>query len=408
MPFPDDLFPCTYRGALFYLSDANTSGGRKTSKKEIINSDRQVVEDLGLAKRAFTLSGTIAARRAADGTEILSYEEVKRALLDALELGGVGILVHPFFGRIENVQVTTWTLNERMTSLGASSISINFEISDTDGVPRSTPAVLGEVETNASAASASLEEAVADDLKATPKFQGNFEDAIDKVEAVADAIEAAVDFTETVAGALNQFASDVAELGSDAASLVAAPQSLAESVRNVVSSINGVLATPTAVFNSMKRLFDFGDLDIRFTADDATAGGRERQRNRDLLNSQVQGQALAQAYVAAAQLDLPDVSAIDDTQAILEAQFQKMVAAAAWDSDGQEAITKTRIALTAFFDAQRATKPRRTTVRIPAPTPARVLAYRYYEDSTRGDQIAELNDLDDSAFVDGDVEILTS
>lgn len=407
MAFPEDLFPCTYRGAVFFLNRARTTGGRKTSTKEIVNSDRQLVEDLGKQQRGFTLSGTVAARTAADGTVIAPYREVKGRLLTALEAGGVGVLVHPFFGRIENVQVTSYDLDESMTSLGAAPISITFAISDTDGQPVAAPPVLGTVQTAANASSQALADAVAGDLTLTQKFAGNYQDAIDKVDAVAVAINQATDPLAQVADQVDVFSKGLADIVENAASLVSNPQELSEAIQSAIQSVGALLATPEAIFDSMVRLFDFGDDDTRAPVG-GTAGAAERQQNRDLLNDQTQGTALATAYSQAAQLDLPTVEDVDATQDVLEAQFQKMVAAGTLDPKAASDLTSTRVATTAFFNAQRATKPRQTTVLLQAAVPARVLSFRYYGVTDFGDQIAELNGVDDAAFVEGRVEILTS
>ncbi len=407
MAFPEDLFPCTFRGAIFFLNRASTGGGRKTSTKEIVNSDRQLVEDLGLQQRRFTLNGTVAARTASDGAVLATYQDVKDALLAALEAPGPGVLVHPFFGRISNLQVTTYTLNESMGRLGDSPISITFEVSDTDGLPVAQPPVQGTVDQAADATLNAFEQAVADFFRVTQKFVGNYQDAIDKIDDAAEEIEDATAGFAQAADQIDEFSKGLRDIVTSAAKLVSNPTDLGESIRQAMRSIEDLLVAPPEIFGALVLLFDFGDNDVRAPIG-VTAGATERQVNRDLLNNQMQGSALALAYSNAAQLDLPTVENIDATQDVLEDQYQKMVAAGTLDPDSLANLTQTRIDLSEFFNAQRATKPRQTTVRVPAAVPARVLSFAYYNTSERGDQIAELNGLDDAAFVEGDVTILTS
>lgn len=407
MAFPEDLFPCSFRGAVFFLRRSSTTGGRKTSTKEIVNSDRQLVEDLGLQQRTFVLAGTVAARTAPDGSVLATYKDVKEALLAALDAPGPGALVHPFFGRIPNLQVTTYTLNETPSALGDAPISITFSVSDTDGVPVAQPAVLGTVQASANETSNALADAVAQVFAITNRFVGNYQDGIDKVDAVAVAINAATDPLAQVADQVDDFSKGLTDIVENAASLVSNPRELSDSIESAIQSVGALLATPQAIFDAMVRLFDFGDDDTRAPVG-GTAGATQRQQNRDLLNNQTQGTALATAYSNAAQLDLATVEDIDATQDVLEDQYQKMVAAGTLDPDSQAKLTETRVNLSEFFNAQRATKPRRTEVRVPSAVPARVLSFAYYGTSERGDQIAELNGLDDAAFVEGDVTILTS
>ena len=406
MPFPEDLQLASDRGSFFFVSSPTTTGGRKDSVKEIVNSDRQLVEDLGLRKRTFSISGFIAERTFNDGAVLFSYDEVKQDLLDVLEGGRAGTLIHPFFGRINRVVCRTFTLNETMTSLGIAPITMTFTVSDTTGLPIAEEAVLGTVATESEAASDALEESIASKFSvAIAAVADVFTAAVDKVNAAMDAVKAAVAPLVQLADEINGFAADIATVQAEAASLVATPAALAESIRGAVTSMNALFATPQGIFDSMKRLFDFGDLDLNFTPN--TASGRSRQSNQDILNNAMQGLSLANAYTAAAQLDLPTVEDIDATQQILEDQFQKMVDNGTLDSDAQEGLTKTRIALSEFFDAQRATKPRLITINV-NPIPARVLAYQYYGSSDQGDTIAELNGFADAAHVSGDVRILTS
>ena len=399
----EQLQEASYRGAFFFLTAASTSGGRKDALKEMVNSDRQVVEDLGLRQRTFSISGIVAARTANDGAELISYIDARDTLLEALEAGGRGQLIHPFLGVFDDVVCRTFYSNESMQSVGISPITITFAFSNTIGAPEPLDAVLGTVASEAEAAADALAASVEIDFSAT--FAGNVLDAIDKVKAFSAFAGKVSSAITQVASKIDQFASDLSNLAADAAGLVAAPAALAESIRNTVQSMNGLFATPGAVFDAMKGLFDFGDLDVNFST--KTAGSKQKQSNRDLLNNQIQGAALADAYVAAAQLDLDTVEDIDAVQAILEDQFQKMVDAGTLDSASQEGLTKTRIALTSFFNAQRADKPRLIEVETHT-VPARVLAYQYYGSSDQGDRIAQLNGLNDSSFLEGTIEILSS
>lgn len=399
----EELQQASFRGAVFFLTESSITSGRKDAKKELVNSDRQVIEDLGLRQPEFSLTGIVAE----SVTLGLSYKEMRDTLLDALQSGaGPGQLVHPFYGTIDNVVCRSFTINESVRNVGTASLTMNFEISNALGVPEEQATVLGTIATKASGTSQSLETEVGSKWNVSPSFAGNFADATQKVQDFVDSITAVTDkFPLAAAAELNSFATQLSDMSADATSLVTTPQTLATSVRNVIESLNGLLQTTPAVFNALVDLFDFGDLDIRFT--ETTAGRDERQKNRDAINSQVQGQALAQAYVFAAQLDLPTVDDIDQTQALLEAQFQKIATAGAIDRDSFDRLSETRIALSNFFNAQRATKPRRVQVEV-HPIPARVLAFSYYGSSDLGDTIAELNGFRDAAFVEGTIEILSS
>ncbi len=405
----DELFEASYKGAVFFMTRSQIAGGRKTVVKQIVNSDSQTIEDLGLLQPGFTLTGIVAARPPKrddpSGTPGQTYKQMRDVLLDALQSKGKGILVHPFHGPIENVVAMSFTLNESTSNVGTATLTLNFQISNTLGVPEELGAVLGTVATAASAATTLLESEVSAEYTVTAFFQGNFPDAVAKAGQVGDTVDELgkkfVDATDT----LDQFSKAVSDYAADLAALVEAPRDLSESVSNLVLSLNGLFQTRQSTYDAMKGLFDFGDLDIRFSTD--TAGSQERQKNRDLLNSQVQGQALVQAYVSAGALDLPTVEDIEEVSTELEDQFQKMVEADAIDRDSLDAIIETRIALTSFFTTQIAISPRRISIKTHT-IPARVLAYALYGSSDQGTTIAELNNVRDDAFVEGEIDILSS
>ena len=92
----DELHEASYRNAVFFITSTDTAGGRKDAKKEFIDYDLQVIEDLGLKQRIFNMNGTIAARRDNAGEIIISYLNVRKELLEAVEKDGTGCLIHPW------------------------------------------------------------------------------------------------------------------------------------------------------------------------------------------------------------------------------------------------------------------------------------------------------------------------
>ena len=175
-----ELHPASYRGAYFFIASTSTSGGRKISRKLPVDSDKQLLEDMGLRNRAFNVTGTIAPRRDNNGSIITTYQKVRDDLLAALELGGTGILIHPFYGRLENIVAITWSVTEDMRSLGDTPITITFEISNTDGLPSPTTNVISKVQTNTISVTTAAQTSIGGFASI---FATNFEYALEKLEA---------------------------------------------------------------------------------------------------------------------------------------------------------------------------------------------------------------------------------
>lgn len=403
---PEDLQVASYKGAEWLVTRAGLAGGRKDSKKVFVGSDLQVIEDLGLKRRVFTLSGTVAARRDNEGNEILSYQEARDTLLEALESGGTGVLIHPFLGRRNNIVCRTFSLTESTTSLGDSPIEITFEISDTTGLPIQQASVLGSVTSANDALVAAIEADTADRFSVAKIFIGNFEDALDKTEAISDSVG---DATSTSAIAdvdkLDKFALLLSDFVDDAPSLVDNPAAMSTRLNGIFTSMSLLYDIPLNTFDVFERLFDFGldDVVILLT----TAGRIERQKNRNVLNDNVQASALGYAYESGVQIEFQSVDDIDATSKILEDQYQSMIASGTLDTSVVEPLTELRIAAKDFFDQARVTASQVITVRTNFTT-TRLLAYQYYGESNLGDTIAELNGLDDGVGVEGNLQILTS
>ena len=403
---PEDLQPASYKGVEWLVTSTVTSGGRKVARKRFVNSDLQVVEDLGLLQREFIVSGVIAARRDNTGAEIQSYQEVRDALLEALEAGGTGVLVHPFFGRVENIVVAApYSLAENTSRLGDASIEITFAVSNTDGLPAAQPSVLAEVVTASDAVLVQAEAGIADVFEVTPSFTGNFTAAIAKgqgfvnlmrsVSSVATIIEDEID---PYNDKLDQFEASLAALTSD-------PEQLSEDVREIADSTNRLYSTKLDTFNTFVRMFDFGDDDPVIIS--TTAGLAERSRNEDIFNTSVQSMALSYAYLNGVQLDFATTDDIDEIAQVLDDQYQKMVDVGTLTAGEDEELTKLRLTSSNFFNAQRTTKPQIIEVRT-NPTSTRLLSYQYYGDSNLGADIARLNEIDDSAFISGQVKVLSA
>lgn len=401
------LHVASFRGAFFYVSSTTTSGGRKTAKKSFVNSDRQIFEDLGLRPKRYEISGVIAARLSTPkSAEILSYETVRDTLDAALNLGGRGVLVHPFYGRIENVVATDWNLGQSMSELGQGPISITFEVSDVIPIlPAPTESSVSLIVQKNEELLAAAKANLGDEFVVTPRATGNFTDAVDKVDGFIDKINAATDPVAQVADKINDFSNEISQFSADVTTLIAAPTDLAASVTGLFDTINGLYATVGATFQAFVNLFDFGDDDVPILQ--TTAGRVERQKNRDLLNLNVRAMALGFAYENAVQVDFETVSEIDDASQILETEFQRLFVDDALDVEVLDSLTDLRTASLEQLDAKKLTT-RDTIEVVTNSTSTRLLAFRHYGSSELGDAIGRLNSFSESVPIVGTVRIFTS
>jgi len=414
----DFLQAAEYDGAFFYAERATTRGGRKTVIHGFVNSDRQLVEDLGLNPDAFTLSGTVAAIPSGVGRGgAKTYPQAKAALLAKLRAGGPSVLIHPFTGRLENIVALDWTLDEDFKRVGKAGISIRFALSDTDGVPKETSSVINNVEAAFEAVEAAARlnvvenffkgvERLADGgLKQVGRFTQTFEDGVAKVNNFVEKVVAATDPLTKLSDQIDGFAAQLNEILIDVFSLVDNPAALSDEIFAVMNSANALYATPEATFAAMAGLFDFGDDDVPTVA--PTAAAIQRQTNRDVINAAVLSSSLSLAYFNASLIDFETTDAVDEAAEVLEAQFQKVVAGRSLDLATENALSDMRNTTIRFFDDVKTTKPDIVDF-LTHQTAARVLSYAHYGTTDFGDIIVGLNSLRDPANVPaGIVKILS-
>ena len=401
----DELHEASYRGAVFFIRSANIAGGRKDAKKEFIDSDLQVIEDLGLKQRVFTLNGTIAARRDNAGKIIISYLDARNELLAALEKGKTGTLIHPWYGEIKNLACRTYSLDEDVTRLGDGGISITFEVSNTDGIPVANKKVIGRVSKFHESVLSTAKSSLAASWKVTKTSTGNFKAAKKKLDSFVTAINDATSPIKKLSNKVNEYTALLSNFSGDIVSLISAPVDLSDSVHGAISSIFSLYATSNGTLTAFKNLFDFGDNDINLPQ--ITAIAIERKKNNDALNSIVQSEALSFAYLSASQIDYETVAGINEVGSDLDIQYKKLALNPTIDADTLDALTDLRVVTQEFFEQKKLSSSGIITVQT-NPTSTRLLAYNYYGESVKGEAIAELNELYDLSYHQGDIRIFTA
>lgn len=459
----------SFKGVPIRIDSGLVSGGRKTSKKEFPNRDTQTIEDLGLRPRSYNLQIVIAPiTTTSNGITKTKqgYFEYRDQIISAIEDKSVGELIHPLYGRIENVKATTFSLNEDFSDFGRSRLNVTFEISNGTGIPKKTITSISNLTESNKKVITSVTNDITDNFAVSNKFANNFQDAKDKINEIIDDAVKATSFIGAAANEINEFNSFIGELSASVNSLITNPLSLANSISNLFSNINGLFGTfqstatsltglfgtdqstatsftgststvqstvqvtvqgtaisftasPSAFENTAKAfsgLFDFAstgqDEIFGFGSTDedeiltTTAGLIQRKENRAVLNAAINTLALSYSYVNVSQIIFENVREIEEAADALEIQFQKVVVSGA-SNDVISAITDMRVIVQQFFDEQKVTIKQIINVNVYT-TPARVLSYQYYAESTSAEQIIQLNGITDVSFVDGDVEIVTA
>lgn len=398
----------SFKGIPIRIDSGSVTGGRKNVKKEFPNRDTQTIEDLGLRPRTYNLQIVVAPRTTVAGGITKTrqdYFDYRDSLISALENKGPGDLIHPLYGRIENVVATTFTINEDFSDFGRTRLFVTFKVSDDTGVPRQTLTAVSQLNKSNTDINTAVDADITDNYSVDTKFKNNFGDAADKINEIIGSAVDATSFLGAAADEINEFNALIGQMSADVNSLVIAPNSLASSINNLFSNIDGLFGTTENTAKAFQGLFGFGGSD-EDDVNPTTAGRIQRKQNRAVLNGAVNASTLGFAYVNSAQIQFENVREIEEAADDLEVQFQVVMTSGS-SNEVIAAVTDMRVIVQQFFDEQKTTAKQITEIHTNT-IPARVLSYQYYGESESANDIIGLNEITDVSFVQGDVEILTS
>lgn len=120
MALSDKYQQASFRGVIFYLRSEDEEGGKKTVSHEYPNTDFRYTEELGRLPSKFSMNAFVHGNDAIDQAE---------SLIRALDTPGIGVLIHPIYGRLQ-VKSTTWSRSTSETEMGEIKFSLNFEQSE--------------------------------------------------------------------------------------------------------------------------------------------------------------------------------------------------------------------------------------------------------------------------------------
>ena len=307
------LSVATFKGVRFACNDTATTVGRALIKHEFANSDKNNVEDQGLIPRSYQLTAIIFGD---------NYESERDQLLSAIESSGGGVLIHPFYGRIENAVALPVTFNETVKRLGRVEIPITFELSDSEGIP----AVGRQSSSGITSLKNSLISQVQGDFSSsfnvTNSFAGNFSSAQDKLGGFISAVGSNVTVTAVAAGASAAYRAKVDSFSRNINSLIGDPEQLAQGVTGLIDDISDLYETGEQIFDVASRFFEFGADDP--TIFPTTVGLIERIANNTAFNEAVKATALGVAYESSSIIDYRTVNSVDSTSRSLESVYRSL------------------------------------------------------------------------------------
>lgn len=404
-----DLHPGLWAGIPYYIESIDTTGGRKATKRPIVNSDAQRVSDTGEEQPSYVVTGWVSARYQSKdeaGSPIeQDYRTVRREIMLSIRSGTPGILQHPWEGEISGLICVHYALNETIRSAGMARLTLTFEV-DTDQVLALT-GIPGpdDVELEAEAVFDTFVEGWVDKLKVDITVPEAFTKMLENAQAAYAEVKAVADTVESVAADITGFAAEINSAVEKTSSLLLTPIALANSFKAIFTSVANIFPTFEARFDAMVNGFDFGDTFASFNSN--TYGGQSKQRNQDGLTAGMQGMFLVEAYRAGTGLELLTLDDVAAVEAKLDAQHEKLVSNPDLTPDEIDGLHTLRSTFNTFLGEARITALEVTEADVP-PHTIRTLSYALYGDDANAVTLAEINGVEKFELLEGKAQVLSS
>ncbi|MCH9735873.1 MAG: DNA circularization N-terminal domain-containing protein [Actinomycetia bacterium] len=392
----DDVYEASYKKEKFIMDASSIEGGRKTVQHEFVNSNKQVVEDLGLKRRSYSITAIISG---------VDYENRKKNFLAVLEDGKKGLFIHPFEGGIPDMIVKTFSLVEDFRDFGVATFRFVLSPSDDISEPEKSTTTVVEVQSQLSVLENVILDTMNDEYLTTPSLTGSIENSINKATSFIDRFTESTRGTFGTISTINSLNSQILDFTNSVSALVQTPADLSSSIGSLFSTANAAYDSNLEMLNNMIELFDFGSEDNE-QLEISTAANNEINQNNDVLNYSVNSFALGNAYFQLVSTDLRTIEEIESYEEQLEAQFDLVTNDENLNNDVRVELTNLRTIASEAISEVKTTTPELVSIEVVNTIALRKLEYLYYEENTRTEEIISINSIDNPSFVDGDLEIL--
>jgi len=371
----DNLLPASFRGVPFEVLSSSWAGGRRTVVHEIPDTNKAVTEDTGRKTRAIGFDAFIIG----DAAGVY-------ALIEALERGGPGLLVHPLHGPL-TVNVTDYDQSDSWSDGDAVMFRLSFvEAGDLDFYQALSTGggLLAQVDALVSLASAIYDRLWSITGWADLVLAQAGAAMLAPVTAITNALEAGLGAVDTAADVLAGLRSTFAGL----------PDTLTDDFTGPISEALAAIADVEALIAVVNGLFPSAPT---YTG---TPSQQQVQRNAQQAARYTGRVAVAEACRTVQGAELGDYNTAirwrDTLAGLIDAECEALTED---DADALDALRGLKAALVDDITRRAALLPRVTTYTPATVTPSLVVAWALYGDPERAPEIVARNRIVHPAFV---------
>ena len=397
----------SYKKVPFLMEVATTRGGRKDTVHEFPGSNKQSIEDFGLKPRGFSITIIIID---------VDYEVNRDRVIDILSEGGNGVLIHPTLGRLENIVARRWTLKESIDKQSRAEIIVQFAINDAPSIPFQKGVSANEVQATNAILGGSVSDNISSNYLVNTNLTGNYESAVAQLEKVGEAFNNLSTFGSNVNDQINIYNSEVVRFTNTINSLVTQPSNLANSIATLFANLNLLFISPADTYGAMVALFGFAGSGVKPRP--STVSRIQRISNENIIDKAINTTALGYAYQGSTQLEFQTNVDIEGVEEQLEEQYANVIDPGLDDLDKENEVKSglsddilddlndIRVDALQLLDEELLNTKKVVSLRVPL-LPISVIAYRLYGNTDLADALVNLNGINQSSFVEGDILVLS-
>ena len=388
-----DLQQGSFKGIPFLFTNSDTSGGRKNAFYEYPKTDKRGFSDLGRSLRTLTLIFYI------QGDNTSNYFDNRDAMLSALDSEGSGILVHPFLGEITVAIDGDYSFREDIGTLNRVDFTVTFKEVSEPVKPAPIDNNIPNIEKISGEVLDGVEADVSDNYVLSSNDIVNFDKAKAKAQEIGNKFAELGENVEKVTDVYNEFVETLRVFDAQINLIINAPIEYAARIRSLNDQLRLIASNATERFSTFTKLFGFGSGDDPIPSN--TISQQERKQNNEVINNAINADALAQAYAVFTSVDIANEEEFTDFLELLNNQWD-FLQDKNLSRDIRELLLDLRGEVEKYIETLNIPEITNVDTVLTSPT---VLSYTYYGNTTRADDITNLNALKDAAIIEGNIKL---
>jgi len=381
----------------YFRTGTSPNLGRKTAVHDFVNSGSRYVEDLGNSPKIFNIEAEIVEQTWS------AYQRKKKALEKVLNTAGIIKLVHPTYGK-QNVVATVNSISENIVNeLNCAKYSLTLLVADKNIFPTSKAGNKSFINRVFDRIFGENQTVLADSVNFYNNGIELFNDARDTIQDWTQNVNDVVSTINGTADEVAAFVNDINSFQQSLTTLMQEPSTLSQRMNQIYNNVSLITTNFGDLFNVALNLVGIGSNRT------VKSGNSNRTEiindNRNAIYNFNDVAATSLAYQVATNLTYNNQEDLDSVQNRLNAAFNSINPDTVDDTIYYD-LQSLRNQIRLYLDTLRVNLAFIITQRVNS-VPSTILAYSLYGDTSRAAEIITLNFVEDPAFVEGEINILS-